>query len=68
MKENYRFFRLLQACFVDVKNLRLELCVIYADTVVLVGPRVLDVLCPSLYHSWFEIWETLDVFSRSARY
>lgn len=34
--------------------------------VVLVGHRVLDVLWPSVYHHWCEIWETLD--SRSVRY
>lgn len=63
MKKNYIFFRLLQAYFV-VKNSR---DMSYMQ-VVLVGHRVLDVLWPSVYHHWCEIWETLDVFSRSVRY
>lgn len=36
--------------------------------IVLVGHQVLDVLWPSVYHYWHEMWETLDVFSRSVRY
>lgn len=65
MKKNLTFFRLLQAyCFVDFREtfIRRDMSDMQ---LVFVGHRLLDALWPSVYHCWCEIWETLDVFSRS---